>query len=262
MSWGIGNVGGSDLNFLIRKYNSEGELPKTAPNNTIAIITSEKITDWFFSPKMPETNKNGAVWISTGSTSSVSFNSLKNHGIYVFPIKAMQYQNGTWVEKTAKSFINGEWNPWWNGELYTPGNEWEVITGGWTAIAKKAASDSAPSPGVPTITRYSNMIVADNATNTKSGIFYCSNKIDLTKIQTITIEGNFTRAGAKTRNLMLGCWKNLDGKYYQTSATKYKGLSKATGTILQLDVSDLYGEYYVGIGLNDSKAEVVNAYMV
>ena len=52
MSWGIGNVGGSDLNFLIRKYNSEGELPKTAPNNTIAIITSEKITDWFFSPKM------------------------------------------------------------------------------------------------------------------------------------------------------------------------------------------------------------------
>lgn len=137
MGWGTGNIGGGSggLNFKVVAYATEEALLAEAPKeNTIGVITETPMTGWVVDVNEPTAPVNGVVWISTGTPSTVEFNALKKNGIQVHPIYAKQYVSGAWVDKTAKSYQGGEWVDWWNGELYSPGNEWENITGGWVLL--------------------------------------------------------------------------------------------------------------------------------
>lgn len=126
--------GGGGLNFKIIAYATESELlADTAKKNTIGVVTTNKINAWAFSPEQPASMLDGGVWISTGTSSTVMFNALKEKkgAILVCPIFAKQYVSGAWVDVKAKSYQNGKWVNWWNGELYINGNQFEAVTGGW-----------------------------------------------------------------------------------------------------------------------------------
>jgi hypothetical protein len=73
----------------------------------------------------------GQVWISTGSSSIVAFNALKENGIRVFPLSAKQCVDGVWEGVPVQTYQGGEWTEWYDGELYSYGNEYEDLTGGW-----------------------------------------------------------------------------------------------------------------------------------
>lgn len=87
--------------------------PSAAAENTIWVNTSTAISDWVFQASRPtQNNTAGRVWIQTGTQSDAAFNALKKNGIYLYPLAAMQYVSGAWVEKTAKSYLDGQWVDW------------------------------------------------------------------------------------------------------------------------------------------------------
>lgn len=135
--------GGADLNFSVVAYASEDELPETADENTIAVITSNEITSWAFSATEPENPQTGMVWFKVGTTSSTEFNALKENGIQVYPLYAKQYNGSTWVDMPAKSYQGGKWVEWWDGTLYDAGNEYVHITGGIAADSTTGLTKNA-----------------------------------------------------------------------------------------------------------------------
>lgn len=258
MGWGTGNLGGGSggLNFKIKAYpTKESLLSASAANNTIGIITTEKITSWVVSHTAPEVPSEGMVWITNGKTSRVVINLLKKNAVYVYPQLIRQYVGGAWVSRDAYCYQNGSWTALWFGQLYTAGEEWTAITGGWTSTAKKSSSESGASAKAPTITRGTASITAKVS---GGGVFHTVNKIDLTEFSTLAFRGEFNRGGSSGKNLMAGCWENF-GTYYDEGTGKAAAstkMSTSTGSELVVDISELSGEYIVGLGLTDSTATV------
>ena len=100
---------GVELNFEVVGGTTQPTNPK---ENTIWVNTSTTITSWVFSIEQPTSPRNGMMWFSTGESSTVPFNALKNNNMQIYPVYAKQYVNGTWEEKTTKSYQNGEWQSW------------------------------------------------------------------------------------------------------------------------------------------------------
>lgn len=104
-------VGGASLNFDVKAYATEEALLAAAPKeNTIGIITENKITSWIFSATEPSPTAAGMVWITTGTSSTIEFNALKKNGIQVYPISAKQYVSGAWVNVPAEIYQGGMWD--------------------------------------------------------------------------------------------------------------------------------------------------------
>jgi hypothetical protein len=106
--YGFGG-GGESLNFKVVGDTTE---PTNPNENTIWVNTDKKIASWIFSATQPKTATEGMVWISTGTASTAEFNVLKKNGVFVYPISAKQRIGGAWIDKTAKSYQNGEWSNW------------------------------------------------------------------------------------------------------------------------------------------------------
>lgn len=128
VNFSSGGAGGGGLNFKVVDGTSAPASPK---ENTIW-VNCEGMTGWHMVAEQPENMKPGEVWISTGTASQVAFNAAKKNTVMVYPISAKQMQeDGTLVDRTAKSFQNGQWVDWityfLDGE-----NQYEGLTGGWT----------------------------------------------------------------------------------------------------------------------------------
>ena len=98
----------------------------TVPSNAAYIKLSMPKSGTFKALAIKDipTLEDGTLFISTATSSTVAFNALKKNGIEVYPIYAKQYVSGAWVDVEAKSYQNGTWVGWWNGELYKAGREY------------------------------------------------------------------------------------------------------------------------------------------
>lgn len=226
-------TGGTSLNFAVKAYASEAELLAAVPkDNTIGIITTTPITSWIFSVAEPEVSADGMVWISTGTESAIEFNALKKNAVQVYPNSAKQYVGGEWIDVNAKSYQNNRWVSWWNGELYTPGNEWERVTGGWvTSIATNGK-----------VTKNDDSVTVEVTVNAQGGTFISTaNPIDLTGYSYISVNviGCNGTAGSPIRLVISEVPITGYGSTFADMIT--------TGPIT-LDVSGHPGLHYIGIG--------------
>lgn len=98
--------GGAPLNFKVVGGTST---PSSPEENTIWVNTSTEISRWLFSPIEPTSPKEGMVWFFANTSSSVTFNALKKDNIRLCPTVTKQYENSTWVTKTAQGYQNGKW---------------------------------------------------------------------------------------------------------------------------------------------------------
>lgn len=98
--------GGGGLNFRVIGGTSSPSSPK---ENDIWVNTDVKIASYIFSVTEPTNPVQGMVWISTGTSSPVTFNALKKNGIMVYPMSAKQYIDGAWIYVDAMSYQGGEW---------------------------------------------------------------------------------------------------------------------------------------------------------
>ena len=242
--------GGTGMNFRVRAYASEELLPATERENTIAVITDQKITQWEFSPSAPGNPVEGMVWFLTGTTSPAAFNALKKNSVMIYPLSAKQYVGGSWIDKTAKSYLNGvlvDWIP--AGALIWEGKDCTALTGGWVAEGKKYGDASAETPTAPTVTQDGKFTDIRLSASGQSGNFRTKNKISLTGFTKIVATGEFCNKSTSSHNGLV-VWSSMDGTCsYDNRVAEVNVPEGGVVTELSLPIN-LTGEYYVGFFLN------------
>lgn len=236
----------SSLNFRVVGGTAQPTDPR---ENDIWVNTDTRITEWIFSATKTENPTEGMVWFATGVTSGAAFNAVRKNGIVLYPVEAQQYVGGAWMKVTAQSYQNGAWRDWWAGELYTPGNEFEEVTGGWTALALKQTSTGNASE--PTITRGEDGLVMTNSnTNYSGGIVHTARKIEISGRSRLVFTG-VSNVPQKDR-AALTVWSDI-GSLQTDNVIASVALPTSEGTAA-LDISALNGSYYVGFALYRSSA--------
>ena len=186
-------VNGINLNFKVVGGTTE---PQNPIENTIWVNTDVEITGWLFSITEPEEPVEGMVWICTGATSLTAFNAfnaLEKNGIQVFPVFAKQYIEGTWVEKTEKSWQNGEWSEW-AIPVFTNGTLLEGCTVG---IISNSVDCSVAVSGTDIVFQSAGNLASGN----RGGGFYFEPTFYVTDRKKLYVDATVTLSGSsKTFN--------------------------------------------------------------
>ena len=213
-------IGGGGLNFKVVGGLTQ---PAGPSKNTIWVNTDVPVSSYAFQASAPDTPDEGAVWILTGTSSSVSFNALKKNSILVYPISAKQYVGGNWRNVSAYIYQDDEWAEFsktFDGYLFNNGSVNEDITGGWIG-------DAASTIGT---TLYGH---AGNIGAQTSGTIKTANLIDLTDYTTINVNRT---AGTGNILIFVSEGEGRDKQMYTTDLG-----------IISLDVSEIKGKRYIGM---------------
>jgi hypothetical protein len=244
--------GSNPLNFDV-VGNPQPTNPK---GNTIWINTDIDITGYYFSATQPENMAEGEVWILIGSASDIAFSATKKNPVMVYPLSAKQKIDGALVDVTAKSYQNGEWGDWWNGELYDSGDEFESVTGGW--IAQAVPMDTGDEPNKPSITKGSSSMTI-KANSSGGGIVRTNNMVDITKYKSLKFNGSVT-TGTNGHDWWFDfiVWSKIGSNYTQ-NVSAYKCLEDSDGEsgTFTIDVSALKGNHYIGFAMNANADQTV-----
>ena len=247
-----GNGGGSSLNFKVVGGATAPESPK---ENTIWVETATEISGWVFSAAEPGEATEGTVWISTGTSSTVEFNALRKNELLVCPLAAKQRIGGVWEGKPARTYRNGAWVDWWNGELYMDGTWYTGNTGDWVSLGKKIGSSSY-NASAPLIEHgETSFRLYFTGGYSQSGMYYLEQKMDLTHYTALHFEGELNYS-ENVKGARVQIWSDI-GTYTTTNVVAYlekSGLSNGVGTI---DVSALNGEYHIGFNLYHGSSEII-----
>lgn len=105
------NTGGSN-NLRFRVYAATS-LPASGKENDVCIITSTPISVWEVYPHSPTwESDNGHVYIKNEPAYGGGYpnvNVVKKNAIWLYLVRCLQRENGTWVYKDAYQYRNGEW---------------------------------------------------------------------------------------------------------------------------------------------------------
>lgn len=228
-------AGGPGLNFKV----IGNPQPETARENTVWVDTDHKITFWIFSAVRPETPQEGMVWFLTGKSSSAKFNTLRKNGVMVYPQSCEQYIDGQWVALSARVYLSGSWKSF-SLYLYDNGDECMDLTGGWntkgnisSGIAKNQTNMYVNLTGEPAVAGYR--------------IRYTSQMIDLTNISRLYINVGNLALGAYN-NGFFAVGKSIPNDHGSCHGYAAAVISIGNNGLLNLDVSQLTGEYYIWFG--------------
>ena len=99
----------SNLNFSVRIADAVPTNP--GKENDIAVISSVPMKNWILSPDTPTgaPRTDGDVCIPYSVNGTV-FNAIKNGGLMIAPMMALQYVDGAWVKMPTYLYRNGKWN--------------------------------------------------------------------------------------------------------------------------------------------------------
>ena len=220
---------GAGLNFKVVGGTTQPNDPK---ENTIWVNTSEEITGWAFSVSAPASPSGGMVWFEIGLSSVVAFNALKKNRINVYPVSVKQYVSGNWQNKTAKSYQNGAWVNWWNGEIYDSGNLYEQYTGGWT-------HDETTT--IPKITYNADSITFHPEVQGISVKIRTAKRINVNSFSSLVFEGTATNPNDTSLVGILDSTKKI-------VASTVLG----TGSTYSVDIKNITGDYYIFLQCSSS----------
>lgn len=239
----MSNGGGAELAFKIVRYKSEEEMrDSTPPNNTIGVITSEKISSWIFSAEKPNSPDKGMLWIQTGNNSLVKFNALKKNSLMVYPLRAEQYKNGVWETVIIKTYINNNgWVDWIidiilleNGIFNNDYWEDEIIQN---------------------LTKYQkdNYFYFDTKGNFYKTFYTKPVSFNgLTSIE-LKCQKAYNSDSGSNDMIRLSIYENLEiltaDNFECKNSIKYGTFSEEEIGKIKLDISDLSKEYYIKIGI-------------
>lgn len=145
--------------------------------------------------------------------------------------------------------------------LYSADDEHIGITNGWIGELKYSQSGSGATKRAD-IVRESGQIVLDNSGN-YAGVIRTALGVDLTPYKTLVFEGEFTRGGSVPRNLIAAVWSKI-GTYYATTnemRVNFQMENAETINRIELDVSNLEGLGYPGIGVTSSSVKITACYL-
>lgn len=245
---GFGSGGGAALNFKVVAYASEEALLAATPaENTIGVITTNKITGYSFSAEALAEAVEGMVWFNIGTSSQVAFSATKKNPIMVYPLSAKQYVDGALGDVTCWTYQNGAWVEWATpGLLYDSGNENIGLTGGWVAGTPVVYNSSFTLAGSLDMSiDDSGLLTATETVANGNSVLYMKNPIDLSNYSTLKFTGSYY--SANSLHCMLGIWTefgvykddNIAAKLSSTSTSKNRDT-------YVVDVSKLSGPHMIG----------------
>lgn len=233
--------GGGGLNFNIVGSTTAPSSPK---ENMIWVNTEIPITSWSFSATEPSSPSEGMVWFHLALSSPVAFNASKKNTVMLYPVSASIYVAGSWVSKNVKSYQGDAWVDWWvPGTLFADGQSDDVLTGGWASFAYSAGS------GYTTKTVGVNVsaegISAELAGTGYHSTFIGTNKkIDVSGYSTLRFE--FSKATATSGSGSVAVRLYSDAGYTTAVSGAVIDTSGNINKTVEIDVSGLSGEYYIG----------------
>lgn len=234
MAIGKTNAGGGSgnvLNFDVKRYATEAKLLEDTPKeNTIGIISTTEMTGWIIDANQPENLTQGMVWISNKSYMNVSFNALKKNGIQVYPLSARQYVSGAWEDTPTKIYQNDRWLEL-SITLFPPASNWNGATDGHGHAG----------------------INSDGITLQEEWISYQQYQ-QATTISSWDVTP-YSRLCARMKTSTTNCTKVValsteadSNVLNSTFVAKVTSDTQTAGTIIELDISSLSGQYYVAVG--------------
>lgn len=242
---GGGSAGG--LNYEV----VGGTTQPTGSENLIWVNTSNEITSHIFSADAPSSPSEGMVWFKTSSSSVAAFNALEENTLMVYPDKCQQYVNSAWVEKTALSYLNGEWVEWVIPVTIYPGvsyNAYNWYFGPNIDTSKdKNVAPTVSNNGTTVRVSVSSSYDSNQGTYPRtSGVAVSQTAVDLTghKKVLVTYEN-------KSASGDVGFWVNTTntGGAPGTSTGRLVYVTDTAGTAIIQPTDALSGAYYFGIGV-------------
>lgn len=228
-----GNGGSNQLNFMVVGGTTE---PTNPVENTIWLNTSERITSYTFSVGQP-TKASGKVWISLGAASAIKFDALKKNGLMVYIGFAKQCTNDEYKEVPAKIYQSGAWKDLWDGTLYSSGDEYSIVTGGWIGSARSLSDTSAVVPTVTKNTSFMEFVVPSIG----GSFLEVSKEIDISNYNKVTFR---VEGGAHYSQYTLAVYKK---GATSLAASSFLGTEAVVLSDYDLDISSLSGSYVIGI---------------
>ena len=184
----------------------------------------------------------GSVWISTGTSSPVAFNALKENTINVYPISAKQYVGGEWVSKTALTYQGGEWKSWVT-YYYKDGNTYDDVTGGYTLDDATLEADN---------------IKIHITSDGQVGYITTNNKVDVSGISTLSVKFNIKTVSSYGRTSTVYLYASdseltSPDQSVGSGATVTKAYEEGIDMedTISLDVSSVTGEKYIFVGVKN-----------
>lgn len=230
-------AGGTFLNVKVVAYATEEEQNAvTAKENTIGVITTDKITSWDYNASEPTAPTEGMVWICTNTASVVVFNALNKNGIQIYPIFAKQYVSGAWVQKTAKIWQGGEWVDINNKHFIF--EEGKGVSPGYTV---KSYFGNA----------YGFNISDDKITfctdNRTGDHVWIEPMTNLAPYKNLFFEMTFTSRYSSAYTATIGAGVNIPAgeKNPGSFAAQASGIYNTARAVYQVPISNLVGDYYI-----------------
>lgn len=245
---------GVELNFSIVGGTT---VPTNPVENTIWVKTSSEIVSWCFSDTEPLSPTAGCVWIQTGDYGRVTLNALKECCIYITPVNSYQYSGNKWVVVSSVIYQNG-WKSWVE-YLYSNGNEYTDVTGGWASTYRSYGSNY-------TSGTYSNSdgtlkLTCSNGTVGNNIYAYTSKAINLSNAEKLTVNVS-SRSGSDSSN-NYGAYMFLTNSNTQISTqlpTSNTNVPITGSGSFSIDLSSISGSYYVVLSCYGSTIAVTDIY--
>lgn len=231
--------GGTGLNFKVVGGTSQPTNPR---ENTIWVNTNTSITSYVFSVTQP-TGSSGMVWFQIGTSSSVPFNALKKNTLRVYPMSCKQYVSGSWVAKTAKTYLSSTWTDW-------AVNLYFVKSG-----VKNSEQTYISATQNSTLTSSGGLLTINPSGDSYRGLYFKGKKENHA---TLNIDGVFT--GNETS---IKVWNVSSAPTYQNYADTAIASATVNTSSGTLDISKLAnGEYYFGFcSKNNETNKIRNFYI-
>ena len=234
---------GTELNFKVVGGTSA---PSNPTENTIWVNTPTTITGYCFASSIFNSTipiRNGWVVILVDTSSPVEFNALKENCIKIYPISVVEYVDGAFVDRVAKSYQDGKWVDWIT-YLYNKGDLCTARTGGWSGSWTNAN-------GCLSVTASGNSTKYVQTT---------VNKVALTAGDTLTVKYKVTQIDGLLQTSMRFGITSTKPASTSTSLPSFVNVVICDETKGQANLSiGSSGEYYVVItapGANTTKTEV------
>lgn len=226
------------LNFEIIGGTTQPSYPE---NNTIWINTSTPVTGWQFGIEQPS-GESGKVWICVGEHNICKFNALLENCIYIYPVFAKQYVNGTWVSVESLIYQSGEWKDWVSEKCIFNASQLNTSTA--SGMFTRPFSDQ------PRASEESGLIRLTNSGSHRVP-FFIKDSYDLTNVSRIVIRG-YSNYSDATVGISLNT-NYQSGTYnpnyaVSKSFTSYGDFVDEKSVVLEVD--DYAGNYYIAFAVD------------
>ena len=222
-------------NLISTVFRRPGTTTYNVPANAKSIRASYMINDTeSLIANRYDGIEDGTVWFSTGTFSTVEFNTLKENSVMTYPLSAKQWVDGSWANREVEVYKNGAWISL-TTFFYNRGDECADITGGWNGVFDNPSA-SYWSKG--TFIKNGDSVSMSGG-NRQAIRFITARTVDVTNIDTLLVNVERCYITGSTAYVKLGVGTTANGEN-QTAYT----LIKETG-MHSLDVSHLNGSYYI-----------------